>query len=113
MIAIAIAKPRRGDRARSISAPTTGPPIAADAVSEATMSEPVVALPRVAIDTTSGNAAGNGVTFSSTLDGNQTLGITAGTGLTGTYLYKVAKIVREIVSDATARLRQLAARAPA
>jgi hypothetical protein len=53
MMAIAIANPRRGDRARSMSAPTMGPPTAADAVSEATMYDPVVALPIVAMETTS------------------------------------------------------------
>ena len=53
MMAMAIANPARGERARSMRAPTTGPPMAADAVSDATMYDPVVALPIVAIETTS------------------------------------------------------------
>ena len=52
MMAIAATNPRRGDRDRSMRAPTTGPPMAADAVSDATMYEPVVALPMVAMAAT-------------------------------------------------------------
>jgi hypothetical protein len=48
-----IVNPRRGDLARSMSAPTTGPATAAAAVRDATMYEPVLALPSTAIEHTS------------------------------------------------------------